>query len=81
MADIPRFRTIPGCIRELQRQDGSTAYTLRALRRATNAGEIPFLQIGNKRLVDLNKLFEILSNPKEPPAPGEHYGEVRKIGK
>ena len=60
---VPRMRTIPEAFKELQKADPNTAYTLRALRAAVNKGELPVVMVGNKRLVNLDKLFEMLNTP------------------
>lgn len=61
---VPRMRTLPEAYRELKKADPNTAYTLKALRAAVKKGEIPVLTIGsNKRLVNLDTLFEMLSAP------------------
>lgn len=60
---VPRMRTIPEAFRELQKADPNTAYTLRALRAAVNKGELPVVMVGNKRLVNLDRLFEMLNSP------------------
>lgn len=59
---IPRMRTLPEAYDELKRLDPNTAYTLRALRRAVNEGKIPVIRVGNKRLINLDNLFNMLSN-------------------
>jgi len=68
---VPRMRTLPEAFAELKKADPYTAYTLRALRAAVNKGEIPVVRVGNKRLVNLDKLFEVLNSPsfceKEKP--------------
>lgn len=64
---VPRMRTIPEAFRELQKADPNTAYTLRALRAAVNKGELPVVMVGNKRLVNLDKLFEMLNSPSSDP--------------
>lgn len=79
MADIPRIRTLPAAIRELQRLDSSTCYSLRALRRSVNNGEIPVIHINSKVLINLDTLLEMLANPTQPPAPADEYGTVRRI--
>ena len=63
MSDVPRMRTVPEAFAELKKADPSTAYTLRALRAAVNKGEIPVIKVGNKRLINLDRLFEMLSTP------------------
>lgn len=74
---VPRMRTLPEAYAEIKKADPSTAYTLRALRSAVNKGEIPVTKVGNKRLINLDKLYEILNTPsycKEQ----EHKG-IRKV--
>lgn len=77
MNKVPRMRTLPAAIKEIQRLDSDTCYTLRALRRAVNNGEIPATYINSKVLINLDTLLEMLANPQEQPAPG--YGEIRQI--
>ena len=60
---VPRMRTLPEAYAELKKADPSTAYTLRALRAAVNKGEIPVVNIGNKRLINLDRLYESLNTP------------------
>ncbi|MGN0467988.1 MAG: hypothetical protein ACI4GY_04615 [Acutalibacteraceae bacterium] len=74
---IPRMRTIPEAFKELKKADPETAYTLRALRSAVKKGEIPVVMVGNKRLVNLDRLFEKLNSP-EPMAINTAEG-IRKI--
>lgn len=60
---VPRMRTLPEAFEELKKADPDTAYTLRALRAAVRNGEIPVINVGNKRLINLDRLFEILNTP------------------
>lgn len=57
----PRMRTIPKAYEAVKQADPDTDLTLRALRRMANNGEIPCVQVGRKRLVDLDLLFDTLS--------------------
>lgn len=79
MANIPRMRTLPQAIKEIQRLDGETCYSLRALRRSVNNGEIPAIHINSKVLINLDALLDMLSNPKGLPAPADKYGEIRRV--
>ena len=79
MSNIPRMRTLPQAIKELQRLDGETCYSLRALRRSVNNGEIPALHINSKILINLDTLLDMLANPKDQPAPAANCGEIRRI--
>lgn len=76
----PRMRTAPQAIKELKEIDPETAFTLRALRRMMNNGEIPVINVQSKRLVNLDLLLEILSceNVKQPETEQE-YGKIRRI--
>lgn len=74
---VPRMRTIPEAFNELKKADPETAYTLRALRAAVNRGELPVVRVGNKRLVNLDKLFEMLNTPSSEPK--EANEGIRKI--
>ena len=77
MSNVPRMRTIPEAFNELKKADPETAYTLRALRAAVNRGELPVVRVGNKRLVNLDKLFEMLNTPSSEPK--EANEGIRKI--
>lgn len=59
--NIPKMRTIPMAYEEIKKADPHTCLTLRALRRMVNNGEVPCVMVGNKRLVDLDLLFDVLS--------------------
>lgn len=76
-----RLRTIPEAYRELKKEDPDTAFTQHALQRLAKTGVIPVVLIGNKRLVDLDKLPEQLLNvPIHVPEPvrlGVHPVDVR----
>lgn len=58
---LPRMRTIPKAYDELKRLDPDTDFTLRALRRMVNTGELPTVKINSKKLVNLDLLIDKLS--------------------
>lgn len=62
---VPRMRTAPEAIAEIKKADPNTSLTIRALRRMLNNGEIPFITVNSKRLINLDNLFEYLNNPSE----------------
>lgn len=79
--NIPRMRTAPEAIQEIRKADPNTALTLRALRRMMNTGEIPFVNVNSKRLINLDTLFEYLSKPVlEASVSSSDYGKIRRIG-
>ena len=78
MADIPKMRTLPEAIKELKKIDPETAFTLRALRRAVNNGEIPVTHVGTAVLINFNTLLEYLNGGNNAASSGE-YGKIRRI--
>jgi len=60
---MTRMRTIAEAIREVKKADPQTAFTQTALRRMIKTGEIPSIRAGSKYLVNLEVLFDYLSNP------------------
>lgn len=63
---VPRLRTIPKALEEIQQADPDTALTMRALRRMVNTGELPTVAINSKRLINMNLLFDHVSCYNEP---------------
>lgn len=59
--NIPRMRTIPKAYAEIKALDPNTAFTMRALRRMVNTGELPVVQINSKKLINLDLLLHMLS--------------------
>ena len=59
--NVPRMRTIDNAYAEIKALDPQTDFTKRALRRMVKTNEIPSTQIGNKYLINLDKLLEFLS--------------------
>lgn len=58
---LPRMRTIPKAFDEIKKLDPDTSFTLRALRRMVNTGELPTVSINSKKLVNLDLLIDKLS--------------------
>ena len=59
--NIPRMRTIDNAYAEIKAIDPQTDFTKRALRRMIASKEIPTTKIGNKNLINLDLLLEILA--------------------
>lgn len=59
--NVPRMRTIDNAYAEIKALDPQTDFTKRALRRMVKTNVIPSTQIGNKYLINLDKLLAILS--------------------
>ncbi len=79
--DFPRMRTLPEAIAEIKQNDPETAFTIRALRRKVNDGEIPFVNIKSKKLVDMNVIYRYLSGEYIPTAKAaeENNGKIQPI--
>lgn len=58
--NTPRMRTLPEAAAELKSIDENTAVTLSALRRMVKSGELPYIAIGNKRLINFDVLIQRL---------------------
>lgn len=58
---LPRMRTVPKAFEEIKKIDPDTDFTLRALRRMVNTGELPTVNINTKKLVNLDLLIDKLS--------------------
>ena len=61
MVNPPLLPTIPQAIRKLKQIDPGTAYSLLALRRMVATQEIAVFKVGAKKLINFDKLLEILS--------------------
>lgn len=55
------MRSIPKAYEEIRKIDPDTDFTLRALRRMVNTGELPTVKINSKKLVNLDLLIDKLS--------------------
>ena len=58
----PRMRTLPMAMKEIKAADPGTQLTLATLRKLVDRGMIGTVPLGNYRLVDLDKLFALLSD-------------------
>lgn len=67
--NTPRMRTLPEAAAELKRMDNNTAITLTALRRMVKTGELPYISVASKRLINFDRLLELLENPNKVDTP------------
>ena len=58
----PRMRTLPMAMKEIKAADPGTQLTLATLRKLVDRGMIGTVPLGNYRLIDLDKLFTLLSD-------------------
>ena len=58
----PRMRPLPMAMKEIKAADPCTQLTLATLRKLVDRGMIGTVPLGNYRLIDLDKLFALLSD-------------------
>lgn len=62
MAALPRMRNAEGVLKELKAQDPDTVITLNFIRALIRSGEIPVVQAGCHKLVNVDLVFDYLAN-------------------
>ena len=76
-----RMRTQAEVIKHIKEIDPDTALTPWALRGMILSGKIPSVQVGRKRLINMDMIEEYLS-PKSEPEPAQgNYGVIRPLKK
>ena len=58
---LPRMRTIPQAFKEIKAIDPNTSITMSTLRRLVKEGVVDTVQVANKRLLNLDLLFDRLA--------------------
>lgn len=69
---IPRMRTAPGALKIIKAQDPETAVTEHYIRRLIRTGAIPHVDVGRKKLVNVDQLLSYLE--RETPQPEREVG-------
>ncbi len=59
---MKQLRTINQAFRELKQADPNSAISKCFIRNAVINGELPFLKVNSKRLIDMEDLWEYISN-------------------
>lgn len=84
--NLPRMRVAAAAAAELKKLDPDTYITEKAIRRWMNDGTLPFVQLGQRKLLNLDLLIEKLSagtltasTPEEKKA--GTFGVIRQVGK
>lgn len=62
MAALPRMRSAEGVLKELKAQDPDTRITLNFIRGLIRSGEVPVVQAGRQKLVNMDLVFDYLAN-------------------
>lgn len=65
---LPKMRGLSEAIDELHEADPASCFTLHALRKMINSGELPCVRCGRRILVNMDKLYDYL------------YGESESLG-
>lgn len=65
MTPIPRMRTIKEAYEWLRQQDPQTGITKNAFRVMVVSGQIPSLKVGNKYLLNVDKMIPFLVSGRE----------------
>ena len=56
----PRMRTAPGALEIIKQMDPDTAVTLRYIRRLIATETVPHVDVGRKKLVNVDQLIKFL---------------------
>lgn len=74
---IPRMRTVPEAFKELKEIDENTSLTFSGLKRLVQSGAVPHIEIGRKKLINLDTLLSMLCTPSgiEKANEGKNYGK------
>lgn len=79
MASLPRMRTAEGVMEEIKTQDPGTKITLHFIRGLIRSGEIPVVEAGRRKLVNLDIVMDYLATQAtgQPITyKPQHYGKV-----
>ena len=74
-----RMRTQAEIMKHIKKVDPDTALTEWAFRGLVLSGKIPSVQVGRKRLINLDMIEEYLTPKAGPEADPIGYGEVRRL--
>lgn len=76
---VPRMRLIKEAVAELKEMDPKTKITVHALRGLVIDGIIPCVNIGNRRLVNMDIVEDYLRNPDKYKNDQNEIGTIRRI--
>ena len=77
---IPRMRTAPKIVAELKALDPETEITEYYVRQLVKAGAIPVVWAGNKALINLNDVLDLLRvGTPQPQATPQTVSGIRRI--
>ncbi len=77
---IPRMRTAPKIVAEIKALDPETEITEYYVRQLVKAGAVPVVWAGNKALINLNDVLDLLRvGTPQPQAVAPTVGGIRRI--
>ena len=77
---IPRMRTAPKIVAEIKALDPETEVTEYYVRQLVKAGAVPVVWAGNKALINLNDVLDLLRiGTPQPQAVPQTVGGIRRI--
>lgn len=77
---IPRMRTAPKIVAEIKALDPGTEVTEYYVRQLVRTGAVPVVRAGNKALINLNDVLDLLRAGAPPPqAAVPTVGGIRRI--
>lgn len=77
---IPRMRTAPKIVAEIKALDPGTEVTEYYIRQLVKAGAVPVVRAGNKALINLNDVLDLLRmGAPSPQAAPPAAGGIRRI--
>ncbi len=76
---MAKMRTITETFKEIKKNDPNTALSLCGLRRMVQTGIIPSVQIGRKRIINIDILTEYLNNVPYEKLQNTETGVIRKV--
>ncbi len=81
---LPKMRGLAEAIKELHDSDPESCFTLHALRKLVNEGELPCVRCGRRILINMDSLYEYLRGEQEQvrsAPPPKRYGVIQIAGK
>ena len=77
---IPRMRTAPKIVAEIKALDPETEVTEYYVRQLVKAGAVPVVWAGNKALINLNDVLDLLRvGTPQPQVAASTVGGIRRI--
>lgn len=76
---MAKMRIIKDIFEEIKKNDPDTAITLCGLRRMVQTGVIPSVQVGRKRLINVETVMDYLNNATSSESIHCEQGVIRQI--